>query len=570
MKKVIMTKKILILISTFLIFSAEIFSATAGYIIKEYQVKISIDEKNKYKVSEKIDVNFKEKRRGIIRALPLAYNKRNIKLSNILVDSEFSESNNYGFREVRIGNPNIYLSGDQTYNISYEYNFGYDKIKYYDEVYYNIIGTEWDTSIDKVYFEISLPKDFDPNKINFTSGEFGSTEKAPVIFEVKNNVITGYTTEPLLAGEALTIALPLPEKYFDVFSFEFVVNFLKYFINFSAIFGIFLAVFLWWKHGKNKPVVETVEFYPPNNMNPSEVGYYIDTVVDNIDITSLIIYWADNGYLEISEEKGEVSLKKLKDMEEKNSYEHYFFNSLFMYAPDKKNIQINKLNNIFYEHVEETKKLIKIDHIMSHKKFFTSKSLAVGSFIKAFPFFLLILLIIRYIFDYQIFSFSSQMLLGLITIINFPIIFLTIIFCIIFGGLCKRRTDDYNEIYGRILGFKRFLEMAEKDKLESLVKENPKYFYNILPYTMVLGVSGVWTEKFKELTTSPPNWYHSAGAGNIFTTYIFMSSLSRAMNSFNNNLYSRPTPKSDSGFGGGSFGGGFSGGGGGGGGGRSW
>ncbi|MCI5521062.1 MAG: DUF2207 domain-containing protein, partial [Tenericutes bacterium] len=70
--------------------------------------------------------------------------------------------------------------------------------------------------------------------------------------------------------------------------------------------------------------------------------------------------------------------------------------------------------------------------------------------------------------------------------------------CYIIGLLCigvmilvikylPKRTKYGNEMLGKLKGFKNFLETVEKEKLESLVMENPNYFYDILPYTYVLG-----------------------------------------------------------------------------------
>ena len=47
------------------------------------------------------------------------------------------------------------------------------------------------------------------------------------------------------------------------------------------------------------------------------------------------------------------------------------------------------------------------------------------------------------------------------------------------------KTGDENKEYGetiiaKVKGFKNFLETVEKDKLGSLILENPNYFYNIL------------------------------------------------------------------------------------------
>lgn len=62
-------------------------------------------------------------------------------------------------------------------------------------------------------------------------------------------------------------------------------------------------------------------------------------------------------------------------------------------------------------------------------------------------------------------------------------------------------------LYEEINGFREFLLVAEKDRLERLIKENPKYAYEMLPYAMVLGVSKVWSDKFKGIDMSPPPWH---------------------------------------------------------------
>ena len=53
--------------------------------------------------------------------------------------------------------------------------------------------------------------------------------------------------------------------------------------------------------------------------------------------------------------------------------------------------------------------------------------------------------------------------------------------------------------------------LSEKEKLEMLVEQDPSYFYNILPYTYVLGVSNKWIKKFEDIKMEPPEWYDSPG-----------------------------------------------------------
>ena len=133
---------------------------------------------------------------------------------------------------------------------------------------------------------------------------------------------------------------------------------------------------------------------------------------------------------------------------------------------------------------------------------------------------------------------------------------------ILFIKIMPKRTPYGNEILGKLRGFKRFLETAEKPQLENLVTKNPEYFYNILPYTYALGVSDVWIRQFETIALQAPTWYIGSGDFNMHTFGSFMdttmSSAAIAMTS---------SPSSSSG---GSSGGGSSGGGSGGGGGGSW
>ena len=129
-----------------------------------------------------------------------------------------------------------------------------------------------------------------------------------------------------------------------------------------------------------------------------------------------------------------------------------------------------------------------------------------------------------------------------------------------FNSYMSKRTPYGTEMLGRIGGFKNFLETAEKDKLETLVMENPQYFYDILPYTYVLGVSDKWMKKFESITVEPPTWYvgyhYSA-----FDMMMFHHFMNTTMTTATSSMTSRPSSGG---------GGGFSGGGSGGGGGGSW
>ena len=161
------------------------------------------------------------------------------------------------------------------------------------------------------------------------------------------------------------------------------------------------------------------------------------------------------------------------------------------------------------------------------------------------------------IFYAQIFINSlTSIIIALTGIISFVIL-------IVFLCLMSKRTAYGIEILGKIKGFKNFLETAEKEKLEALVLDDPKYFYNILPYTYVLDISDKWIKKFETIGINEPDWYVS----NTPFNYIVMSNfMHNTLNRVQRDMISTPNSS------GGSYGsgGGFSGGGFGGGGGSSW
>ena len=134
----------------------------------------------------------------------------------------------------------------------------------------------------------------------------------------------------------------------------------------------------------------------------------------------------------------------------------------------------------------------------------------------------------------------------------------------LFIKIMPKRTPFGNEMLGKLKGFRRFLETAEKPQLEALVNENPEYFYNILPYTYALGVSDVWVKQFETIAIQAPDWYVGIGYS-AFSMSEFSNFMDNTMKSAESAMSS--SPSSD---GGGFSGGGSSGGGSGGGGGGSW
>ena len=616
---------LLFCIFTFFLFSLNCYAN--DYDITKYDVEIVVDEHNKYSIKENIDTYFNVSKHGIIRRIPLYNNiirqdgtreRNRVLISNVHVNEEFASSRESYNYVLKIGSADKTLMGKHSYSISYDYDLGLDKNNKFDELYFNIIGTEWDTDISNVTFKITMPKEFDASKLGFSYGRYGYSNTDNISYDVDGNVITGSFEGTLLAGEGLNVRLELPEGYFIRKSVGSSLLECWYYI--IPILGVLISYLIWKKYGKDGQVVDVVSFYPPENMNSLDVAFAKKGSVNSNDAVSLLVYLASKGYIKIVEDKKSKSrftIQKVKEYDGNNKEEELFFRGLFKKVWDS--ISSDELNESFYLTINSI--LTKKNSTANRKEIFNSKSSnkryilflfmlitsslstiipALGYKLSDVIFSIIIcnligivaLIIVGIIYDNNCtkkglnsalgfaFFFVLALAVANFTIIGFEYVYydtvylIGFILCMVctyliyfFYLIVTKRTEYGNKVLGEINGFKKFLETAEKDKLESLVHDDPAYFYNILPYAYVLGVSDAWIKQFEGIAIAPPEWYESA---DTFDYYRFNRSLNRTIHSASRVMNSVPQSSGGSSSGGGFSGGGFSGGGSGGGGGSSW
>ncbi|MBP1745224.1 MAG: hypothetical protein H6Q58_2202 [Firmicutes bacterium] len=617
------------------------------YLLDSYDVDVSVNEDNTFNIMENIGAYFNVPKRGIIRKIPLSnkverldgtvsYNRARI--TEISVDSPYKTSVSGGNRIIKIGDEDTTLTGAKNYRISYTYNLGKDTGRGYDELYLNLVGEEWDTAVGNVTFTIRMPKEFDESKLGFSKGPAGSVDSSGITYQVDGNVITGSFSGVLNPGEALTVRLELPEGYFTGASTNFdLLMLLSFAVPVLFMLG---AVLTWLRFGKDEPIIETVEFYPPHGFNSAEIGFLYKGSADSSDVISLLIYLADKGYLKITEleehslfmKSNTFKLTKLKDYDGDNENERIFLKGLFsttrklnisdlaalfkakdfsrneaFYEGSSSEVTSEDLRNSFY--ITLNRIVQNLNKKENRQMIFEKTSLGKGLFIILMILVIYVLITVKPVLEYG--SGASTLIFALL----FPGIGFTVLFGMVFGktklpvkifgivwglgfggmpwlfmvlpalmadpmylaayilGLAcvfvmvmifrvmPKRTAYGNELLGRIKGFRTFLETAEKPKLEELVFQDPAYFYKILPYTYVLGVSDKWIKKFEVIAIQAPDWYDGRSAFSMASFGTFMDS---TMSSAAAAMSSSPSGSS------GGSGGGSSGGGSGGGGGSSW
>jgi uncharacterized membrane protein YgcG len=542
------------------------------FTIKDYHVSIDIHSRDAYfDIVETITVVFSEPRHGIIRKIPYKYKQdgkvKEYKIFGVDVDGfHYKDSKGSQYYTIKIGSAETWVEGQQVYKIKYKVKKAWLFLADHTEFYWNIIGDQWETSIDSVRYSIKLDQPL-PMTINdyvVYTGQTGQQSRGATI-DYYVGTFTGGSNRSLEPGEGITIAINLPIDYI-VRPTAWQIWWEKYGLMasggslFTVIFGMFYLV--WHKYGKDYPIVSMVQYSPPTGITPAEAGVIIDEKADNIDVISLIPYWAHQGLLNIKRisstfGKDDHQLIKLKSLPDNAlPFEKIMFNKLFAGGDT---IVLSSLENYFADTLTATKSSLQ-SHLTNLGIYYPiSMRAQIMTYIGSG-------LLIICAFLVFVMSGSIWLLLGLLFsgLVGF-----------FFAFHMLKHNEKGVHLYQHIVGFKMFVKAAEKDKIERMLKEDPDYFEKTLPYALIFGYAKQWSAKFDGLLLEPPKWYigpHGYYGGGYFNTGDFGRTFEDSVHEIESVFTSVPETSGNfgSGSGGGFSGGGFSGGGFGGGGGSSW
>lgn len=316
-------------------------------------------------------------------------------------------------------------------------------------------------------------------------------------------------------------------------------------------------VFLWWRKGRDVGRTGTamVRYDPPAGLLPAMVGMLVNQKPRVQDISATIVDLARRGYLVIIEEEQRslIRMKKYafqrtrEDLSHLLPYEREIMEGLFS-SGDR--VDESDLQDKFYTHVDDILDRGVKKEVMERRLFtrepgaLRKRYLAAGAIAAALPL-------------AALFVFPTWFDLGWFAVLLLSFIPVGAVVAVA-GWAMPSRSGEGSRAYEHAMGFREYMETAEKPELEFMTPEN---FQANLPYAMVLGVADAWARKFRDIYTTPPQWY--AGSGTAFSTVYLASTLDRMTTKMNSTLTSSPrsSRSGGGGFGGGSSGGGFGGGG---------
>jgi uncharacterized membrane protein YgcG len=535
-------------------------------------------------------------------------------------------------QKIYIGQKEVYLRpGVYTYTITYHTDRQLGYFQDFDELYWNVTGTGWTFPIDHAEAVVVLPDGAKVTQYTAYTGPLGAQGQDFRVSHDRAGNIVFTTTRGLNPREGLTIAVAWPKGFVrEPSGTEKTAYFLK--DNLSALLGlIWLVIVLgyylvvWNRVGRDpeKGVIIPL-FEPPKGFSPAGTRFLMRLDFDNKAFTAAVVDMAVKGYLTIEENDGDYSLRKRNHLTAPlSSGERKLAGRLFSGLGDA--VELKNQNHDIIGKARDALKST-LDNELNKVYFFRNSQFLIPgvgitllglaamvlaaseAFQAGFSMLWLAIWTVACYFlvtaawkKWQAVSgpgfrqwwkilaalgasvfalfFLAGEVVGLFLLTNaislgaaLVLLVLIVLNCLFFH-LLKAPTLQGRRVMDQVEGFKLYLSVAEKERLEMFhpPEKTPELFEKYLPYALALDVENEWSEQFAEVLARAqaegraysPVWYHGS-SWDSFSPSRFSDTLG---SSFAGAIASASTaPGSSSGSGGG----GFSGGGGGGGGGSGW
>jgi uncharacterized membrane protein YgcG len=545
-------------------------------VIRRFDTTVRLSDSYDFEVEERIHWDFQgAQKHGIFRQIPVHYRRSYLPDYRIRIEIEsvtdenglaypWKQRSRGDFVEVRIGDPDVTVTGEREYRIRYRVGRGLLYFDDHDELYWNATGNEWPVTIEAATASVALPAGTAASVAKHAcfAGPAGST-LADCRASEDGDTLHFATLGELGPGSGLTIVVGLPKGFLpEPSALRRSLERARDFLSPWLLLPVGALVFMrrqWRSHGRDPATADAipVRYEPPAGLTPAEVGSVLDESADTLDITATILDLAVRGLLRI-EEVDSTSFLFLSNRDYRlrrtelpadglKAHERLLLGAVFAGGTS---VLLSDLKNKFYQSIPAITRAL-YQELSGDQAYFPTSPDRVRA-------------------NYRMASIAIAAL-GLVAVwagqsmvaVASPIVAGLIVFA--FSGAMPRRTQKGRRACDEILGFREFVSRVDQDRLERSGGKSAGRFEKVLPYALVLGVADRWATAFAGIYTQPPDWYHSDRYGTGFRAQDFVSDVGRSISTMGSTLTSRPSSSGSgsSGFSGGSSGGGFGGGGGG-------
>ena len=205
-----------------------VYAADDGYYIKNMNVDVQVNDARQYIITEKIDAHFNEARHGIIRKISTHGSAEDCTVSNISVKGSPYTVEQGSTVQIKIGSEDEKLKGDKSYTIRYTLNHYDDEEDDGDYLYLNVLGTQWDTRIEKFTANITYPSHMTLNNYNITSGGYSDKGNSlNVKHSVNENKINIESNSEIDEHNGITINAKFNNgdyTYVPKYKYDYIIN----------------------------------------------------------------------------------------------------------------------------------------------------------------------------------------------------------------------------------------------------------------------------------------------------------------------------------------------------------
>ena len=546
------------------------------------------------------------------------------------VDEPYRSEKQSNGERLFIGRSNFNLKpGEYEYRITYRTDWQLGYFDTHDELYWNVTGNGWAFPIDEASATVRLPQVVLPNALRlgaYTGGKGASGREFRATVDEQGAAVFR-TTAPLAARAGLTIVVGFPKGVVPERDFgQRLARWSRDNPEWRAVAPglaiLLIYYFLVWNSVGRDPRGGTIipRFEPPRDVSAADANYLTKMGFDERSFAAGLISLGVKGHVRLEEDRDKdftVIAQPAAAPEALTNDERALLDGLDLETGG--HFELRSSNRAQVARARKSlEAALKKEHLKRH--FLTNSAYTVpGLLITAavlaaaalavpdpepaalfmivwltgwtFGVYMLLSMVFRawrevrrgkllaalpavFITVFAI-PFVGGEIFGLTTLVQFGSVLLAALLPVLAGvnylfyNLLKAPTLIGRRLYDELAGFRLYLGVAEKDRLNlmSTPQRTPGLFEKYLPYALALGVENEWAEQFADVLKRArdpeggdyhPKWF-SGRSWNVSSPSSFAGGLAGAISAA-----SSPPGSSSGGDGGGSSGGGGGGGGGGG------
>ena len=469
--------------------------------------------------------------RGIIRNIPEQRIDKNGKKKTIPVkilsvthngkESDYHTETKYnsGNRELYIytGSQSILLEkGIHQYVLTYETRGHVGFFDDYDELYWNVMGSDCVYAIENLSATIYPPEESEAIQWACYTGVAESTEQACECDSDKT-APTFTVTRELQPNEGFSVSVAFPRdivvrpaplskgaQFWEDFRNGILCN-IMLLITFITQFC------MWFKKGRSaKKQIVIPQFSPPNDWSPAETRHLYKRKFDGKTFTAALLQMAVKGgigieYREKTKKKKQYYLIS-KDKEKLTNIEKSMYDKLFSVVTKRKDSEqevakereVSSTSKYYLSEAAENLKANVESHAPVDKLYEKNGNLKMISLLLSSTLWL------TFMFTADLDTEET----GTIGILTLALLVMHPLFCLVIGARTKygARTE------AELAGLRMYLGTAEKRWLNQLTppEQTPEHFEQMLPYAVALDVENEWCNKFHDVLKKfsyTPKWY---------------------------------------------------------------